>query len=62
MSEMMPHFQSFVKETRGQDLIEYALAAGLVAVAAVATMGSLGTTISSAFSTVGSMIASALVG
>jgi Flp pilus assembly pilin Flp len=40
--------------------VEYALAAGLVAVAAVATMGTLGTDISNAFSKIGSIIASAM--
>lgn len=33
----------------GQDLIEYALIAGLIALAAVTTMGTLGTAINTAF-------------
>jgi pilus assembly protein Flp/PilA len=50
----------FWQEAQGQDLVEYALAAGLVAVAAVATMGTLGADISNAFSEIGSIIASAM--
>ena len=34
----------------GQDLIEYALVAALIALAAVATMGKLGTAVNTAFS------------
>jgi pilus assembly protein Flp/PilA len=56
----MRYLQNFWKETEGQDLVEYALAAGLVAVAAVATMGTLGADISNAFSKIGSIIASAM--
>jgi pilus assembly protein Flp/PilA len=41
------------QEESGQDLIEYALVAALIAVAATASMSSLATTISSEFTTVG---------
>jgi pilus assembly protein Flp/PilA len=44
------------KDTGGQDLVEYALAAGLVAVAAVAAMPSLSTTVSSVFSRIAVII------
>jgi pilus assembly protein Flp/PilA len=44
------------KDTAGQDLVEYALAAGMVAVAAVAAMPTLTGTISTVFSKIGSMI------
>jgi pilus assembly protein Flp/PilA len=44
------------KDTRGQDLVEYALAAGLVAVAAVACMPTLSSTISTVFTKIGSII------
>ena len=47
------------KDTRGQDLIEYALMAGFVAVAAGAIMPSVATSISTIFSTVASVISSA---
>ena len=45
-------------DRRGQDLVEYALAAGLVAVAAVAAMPTLGTTVSNVFAKIGSIIES----
>jgi pilus assembly protein Flp/PilA len=41
-----------LKDTKGQDLIEYALMAGFVAVAAGAIMPSVGTSISTIFSRV----------
>lgn len=44
------------KDTRGQDLVEYALAAGLVAVAAVACMPGLSGTVSNVFTKIGSII------
>lgn len=44
------------KDTGGQDLVEYALAAGLVAVAAVACMPTLSGTVSTVFSKIGSII------
>jgi pilus assembly protein Flp/PilA len=43
-------------DTRGQDLVEYALAAGMVAVAAVACMPALSTTVSTVFNKIGSII------
>ena len=44
------------KDTGGQDLVEYALAAGLMAVAAVAAMPTLSTTVNTVFSKIGSII------
>ena len=44
------------KDTRGQDLVEYALAAGLVAVAAVAAMPQLSTTVNNVFQKIGSIV------
>ena len=46
----------FWKDTQGQDLVEYALAAGMVAVAAVAAMPALSTTVSNVFAKIGSII------
>jgi pilus assembly protein Flp/PilA len=43
----------------GQDLIEYALVAALIAFGAVGTMGTLATDINQAFSKIGSKLASA---
>jgi pilus assembly protein Flp/PilA len=52
--------RQFLSDTRGQDLVEYALAAGLVAVAAVAAMPSLSTTVSNVFAKIGSIINSSV--
>jgi Flp pilus assembly pilin Flp len=46
-----------IKDTRGQDLIEYALMAGFVAVAAGAVMPGVGSSISTIFSKVASVMA-----
>jgi pilus assembly protein Flp/PilA len=47
-------------EDGGQDLIEYALVAALIAFAAVAGMNGLSGKINTAFSTIGSKLTSAL--
>jgi pilus assembly protein Flp/PilA len=47
------------KDTRGQDLIEYALMAGFVAVAAGAIMPGVATSISTIFSKISSVMTSA---
>jgi pilus assembly protein Flp/PilA len=47
------------KDTAGQDLIEYALMAGFVAVAAGALMPSISTSISTVFSKVSSLMTAA---
>jgi pilus assembly protein Flp/PilA len=47
------------KDTRGQDLIEYALMAGFVAVAAGAIMPGIATSISTIFSKIASVMTSA---
>ena len=47
------------KDTRGQDLIEYALMAGFVAVAAGAIMPNVSSSISQIFSKVSSVMAAA---
>ena len=48
-----------LRDTRGQDLIEYALMAGFVAVAAGAVMPGVASSISTIFSKVGSVMADA---
>jgi pilus assembly protein Flp/PilA len=48
-----------LRDTRGQDLIEYALMAGFVAVAAGAIMPGVATSISTIFSKVASVMAAA---
>ena len=50
----------FWKETRAQDLVEYAMAAGMVALAAVAAMPQLSSTINNVFSKIGSLVNSAV--
>jgi pilus assembly protein Flp/PilA len=47
------------KDTRGQDLIEYALMAGFVAVAAGAIMPTVATSISTIFSKIASVMSQA---
>lgn len=53
---MKVYIRDFWNDTQGQDLVEYALAAGMVAVAAVASMPTLSTTVSCVFSKIGSII------
>ncbi len=48
--------RSFWRDTQGQDLIEYALMAGFVAVAAGAVMPSVSTSVSTIFSKIGSVL------
>ena len=47
------------KDTRGQDLIEYALMAGFVAVAAGAIMPNVAASVSNIFSKIGSILVQA---
>ena len=47
------------KDTRGQDLVEYALLAGFVAVAAGALLPNISSSISKIFSKIGSLLTSA---
>lgn len=49
----------FWKETEGQDLIEYALMAGFVALAAAALMPNVTSSISTIFSKINSLLSSA---
>jgi pilus assembly protein Flp/PilA len=51
--------QQIVKDTRGQDLIEYALMAGFVAVAAGAIMPGVASSINVVFSKVNSIMVAA---
>jgi len=48
-----------MKDTRGQDLVEYALMAGFVAVAAAVVMPGISSSISQIFSKVGSVLSAA---
>lgn len=53
------HFVRLWRDRRGQDLIEYALMAGFVAVAAGAIMPNVAVSISTIFSLVGSVMSNA---
>jgi pilus assembly protein Flp/PilA len=53
---MKTFWKNFWQDTQGQDLVEYALAAGLVAVAAVAAMPSLSSVVSNVFAKIGSIV------
>ena len=46
----------FWEDTQGQDLVEYALAAGMVAVAAVAAMPSLSATVNNVFAKIAPIV------
>jgi pilus assembly protein Flp/PilA len=56
MKNLQRFFFDLVRDESGQDLIEYALVAALIALGATAAMSSLATSISTAFSTVGSKL------
>jgi pilus assembly protein Flp/PilA len=51
---------NLLNDESGQDLIEYALVACLIALAATAAMTSLGTTIGSAFTAIGTKLTTAI--
>lgn len=51
---------NLVNDESGQDLIEYALAAALIGLAAVTSMRSLATAVSGAFTSVGTTLTSAV--
>jgi pilus assembly protein Flp/PilA len=57
---MQRFWTRFWNDTRGQDLVEYALAAGLVAVAAVAAMPTLSTIVTNVFEKIGSIVNSSV--
>ncbi len=59
MIQLITEFASFVRDRKGQDLIEYALMAGFVAVAAGAIMPNVATSISTIFSGVASVLSAA---
>ena len=57
---MLNLLRNLHQDESGQDLIEYALVAALIAFAAVTAMNGLATSINSAFSVIGSKLTSAL--
>ena len=58
-SKMMHLIQTFKGDRRGISLIEYALLAGLVALASVTILTAMGTSMSNLFSTINSKLTSA---
>ncbi|MQA28844.1 MAG: Flp family type IVb pilin [Luteitalea sp.] len=52
-------FNCFVREEHGQDLIEYALLAGLISLASVTAITGLGTALQGKFGEVGTAVAGA---
>ena len=52
-------FSRFVREEQGQDLIEYALLAGLISLASVGAITGLGTAIQNKFAGVGTAVSGA---
>lgn len=53
---MKRSIRNFWRDRRGQDLVEYALAAGMVAVAAVASMPPLSAMMTNVFNAIGNLI------
>lgn len=53
---MKTFFQRFVRETEGQDLIEYALLAATIAIAVTAAMGLVATALNTEFSTIAASV------
>ena len=53
-------FAAFMKDESGQDLIEYALVAGLIGLGAVVAMSGLATKIGTAFNAVGNQLTNAV--
>ncbi len=60
MQKIFRLFVSLHNDESGQDLIEYALIAALLALAAVVTMSTLGSSINQAFSTISSTVSGSL--
>ena len=52
MAALMTQVRAFVCNDEGQDLIEYALLAGLISLVAVATVTTAGTQVKEIFSTI----------
>jgi pilus assembly protein Flp/PilA len=52
-------FNRFVREEQGQDLIEYALLAGLIALGSVAAVTIVGTQVKTLFTNVGNAVTTA---
>lgn len=58
MKHIMQFVRTFAEDESGQDLIEYALVAGLIGLGAVTAMGTLASSISNAFSNIATKLTS----
>jgi pilus assembly protein Flp/PilA len=58
MNNLRHALSTLISDESGQDLIEYALVAALIALGATAAMNTLASTISTAFTTVGTKLTS----
>jgi pilus assembly protein Flp/PilA len=56
MKNVIAHAKRFVRDEDGVTAIEYALIASLIALAIVATVKALGTTLSTVFNTIGDSV------
>lgn len=59
ITQLLNALRALARDQRGQDMIEYALLAGFVALAAGAIMPGVATSISTIFSQIGSVLATA---
>jgi len=57
---VIAHLSAFIRDESGQDLIEYALVAAIIALGATAAMSSLSTIISSTFTKIGTSLTTAV--
>jgi pilus assembly protein Flp/PilA len=57
---MIANVSAFIRDESGQDLIEYALVAAIIALGATAAMSSLSTIISSTFTKIGTSLTTAV--
>jgi pilus assembly protein Flp/PilA len=55
---MKKFFLRFIQETEGQDLIEYALLAGIIAIGAVTIMGGVSSAINGQFTNISTTVGS----
>lgn len=52
----MTYFKNFINDEEGQDLVEYALLLGFIAIIAVAAVTTLGTKVNSYFTGIGTKL------
>ena len=59
MKNLMNRLNSFVRETEGQDLLEYALLVGLIALVAVVAITNAGSSVNTIFTKIAASLATA---